>query len=110
MYQRSRSANQEISISLWNPKVHYRVDNSPSLVLPLSQMKPAHVLVVNITLNIFLPSTPRCSKSYISVRLSQQYLQDLLSSRMHVACLVHIVLDDTMQLTKGTKITPTTRP
>jgi hypothetical protein len=94
MYQRSRSASQEISISLWNPKFHYRVENSPSLVLPLSQMNPAHVLVFSIKLNIFLPSTPRHSKLCISIRLSQQYLQTLLSTPMPVACLVHIVLEN----------------
>jgi hypothetical protein len=38
----SRSATQEFPNILWNPKLHYRVRNSPELVPTHSQISPVH--------------------------------------------------------------------
>jgi len=61
----SSSAIQEIPCILWNPEVHYRTNNSPSIVPTLSQMIPVHALqshTFNIHFNIIITSKRKSFK------------------------------------------------
>jgi hypothetical protein len=81
------SASQEIPRLLWNPKVHYRVHNSPTLVPILSLMHPVHTFppyFPNIHSNITIPSTPRSSEWSLPFRFSNQ--DTVRISRLSHAC------------------------
>jgi hypothetical protein len=60
----SRSATQNFPNILWNPKVHYNIQNSPLLIPILSQIKPVHTTpsdLSKIQFIIILPPTSRSS-------------------------------------------------
>ena len=67
----SFSDGQEIPYTLRNPKVHYRIHNSPPFVPILIQINPVHLLPTyffNIPFNIIFLPTPRISQWSLSLR------------------------------------------
>jgi hypothetical protein len=81
------SCSQEIRRLLWNPEVHYRVQNSPPLVPVLSEMHPVHTLPPcsrKIQSNIIFPSTPRSSEWSLPFRFSDRSF--VCTSHLSPAC------------------------
>jgi hypothetical protein len=72
---------QELTHRLWNPKVHYRVHNSPSLVPALSHMNPVNILTPYSFQIILILS------SHLRVYLSSRLFPSGLSCEMFNECL-----------------------
>jgi len=57
----THSATREIFCPLWDPKVYYRVHNSPPLIPVLIHTNPAHIFLSYFHMihsSIILPSMP----------------------------------------------------
>jgi hypothetical protein len=75
----SSSASQEIPRSLWNPKFHNRIHNSPPHVPILNQIYSVHTFPFHFNedpFNIILSSTPMFSKWSLYLRSCHQNAVD----------------------------------
>jgi hypothetical protein len=94
-------ANQEIPSVLRNPKAHFRVHKSPTLILILSQINPDHALLLSpfmIRFNIILLPTPRSSKTSLFFMLSTNIFYTFLKSPMRSAWPGYVILLDLIVL------------
>jgi len=93
----SHSASQEISRLLLNPKVHYRLHNSPPLISILSQMYLVHTFPIyfpKIHSNTILPSSPRSSEWSLPFGFPTEILYAFLTSPMRTTRSAHLILLD----------------
>ena len=84
-------ASQEIPCILWNPKVHYRVRNNPSIFPVLSHTNPLYVFpsyILNVHYSIILPLTSVSSKLPLSLGFFHQTLHAFFPA-VHATCPGH---------------------
>jgi hypothetical protein len=90
------SAIKEVSRVIWNPKFHYRVQNSPWPTLILSQMKLLHMILSHffkMTFIIILTSMPTSSGWSLSFMFSYKTLfVVLIASIDALTCPSHLIL------------------
>jgi hypothetical protein len=96
----SHSISQEISRLLWNPKVHYRVHNSPSLVLILRYSQSAPFNPIFIRSIIILPYHLRLGlpSGLFPSGFPTKILYTFLISPIRATCHTHFILLDLITL------------
>ena len=91
------AASQEFPRISRNPKVHYRTHKRPPPVSILDQPNPVHITtshLLEVHLNIILPSTPRSPQWSSSLRFPHQDPIQPLSSPIRATCPAHFILLD----------------
>jgi hypothetical protein len=103
----SSSVRQHLSLLLWKPKVHSRVDRIPVLVFFFwSQVKPAHSLLELLQVIIIYTCTPESPKRSSSLRISDWHF--LFVSLIFQVChiLPNLILLYLINLTFGEECRP----
>jgi hypothetical protein len=94
-------SNSQIPCPSWNPKLHYRVHNSPPLVPIFSQMNPVHNFLPyfpKIHTNIILQSMPTSSHWPLAFRFCNKIFYAFLISPMRATCTAHLIPLDLITL------------
>lgn len=73
---------------LWNPKVHFHVNNPAPLVPLMSQFNPIRATSPPLSLNVQIPSVPVSSMCPLSLRFLHQNhaLTSLVAHTCHLPC------------------------
>jgi hypothetical protein len=92
--------NQEIHIILWNPKVHYSVQNSPSTLPTPSQVNPVHALpqLLSDTFKFILLPMPSLQSDLCLSHLPIEVVYACLLLTKRATCFAHLNLLDFIAL------------